>query len=262
MMLLSNQAFFLPNSPTHAVLLLHGLGGGPYELQMLGEHLHAQGLSVSAIHYPGHDKPQRRMPASTWPQWYEHAEQELMALRRRFAHVDVIGFSTGCLIALHLAARHPIDRIALLSPFLAIKREWYFLLPPELYLKGFVRFLGEVPRRSPPLKDRTLCAEMERVAYFKTFNLDATRSALDLIAIVRAELHEIKAPTLILQSRRDSVVSPAGAAALATGLTAAPVELVWYEKSDHALALDGEREHVFARVAAFISHPKRQEQSP
>ena len=62
---LDNTPFYLPGDERlgrHACLLMHGLGGGVYEMKLLGYHLHAQGFSVKGVNYPGHDKPAVRMP--------------------------------------------------------------------------------------------------------------------------------------------------------------------------------------------------------
>jgi esterase/lipase len=68
--MLSNNPFLLENSQDHACLLLHGLGGGVYELELLGQYLYQQGLTVQTINYPGHDHPALEMPTSRWEEWY------------------------------------------------------------------------------------------------------------------------------------------------------------------------------------------------
>jgi carboxylesterase len=64
--MLKNEPFLLEADDEQVCLLLHGLGGGAYEMQLLDEYLHRKGLSVQTINYPGHDHPAPRMPASTW----------------------------------------------------------------------------------------------------------------------------------------------------------------------------------------------------
>ena len=46
-------------------LVLHGLGGGPYELAPLVADLEAAGLQVSAPVLPGHEGPGPMMPGSS-----------------------------------------------------------------------------------------------------------------------------------------------------------------------------------------------------
>ncbi|CAA9590159.1 hypothetical protein AVDCRST_MAG81-5158 [uncultured Synechococcales cyanobacterium] len=251
--MLRNQPFFL-NGGEQACLLLHGLGSGVYEMQLLGQYLHQQGLTVQAIHYPGHDQPVSKMPASTWPQWYGHVLETYQALAKDYTSVAVIGFSTGCLLSLHLAAAHPVEKLVLLCPYLALRREWYYPLPVEAYLFSLGWLIQEVPRLRLPIQDPVMRAAAEKVEFFRTFNLAAVRSAIELIDRVKDEITRVSAPTLIIQARKDTIVDPAGAEWLRQNLTSS-VELSWLEHSDHIIPLDLERQQVFTQVGRFLRSP-------
>ncbi|BAC89950.1 gll2009 [Gloeobacter violaceus PCC 7421] len=250
--MLENKPFFLKASAERVCLLLHGLGGGPYEMQPLAESLYAQGLSVLAVAYPGHDKPARRMPASTWPEWYGHIEATYRKLAGAFASISVVGFSTGCPLALHLAAHWPVAKLVLISPFVSVRHRWFYLLPPEAYLYSVGRLLPQVPRRRLPVRDRAMREAAEQAAYYRTFNLCAVRSALALVGTVKAELSLVRSPLLILQSRRDSVVAPSGAEYIYRRVRSRVRQLHWFDKSDHILPLDLERKEVYERVGRFL----------
>jgi carboxylesterase len=249
---LKNEPFILEASRQEVCLLLHGLGGGAYEMQLLGEYLHSKGLSVQAINYPGHDRPSAKMPASTWQDWYGHIRNTYESLSSRYGQVNVIGFSTGCPLALHLATEFSIKKLVLLSPFFAIRREWFYLLPPEAYLYSLGRLIDDVPRRHPPIRDQQVRRHAEQAAYFRTFNLPSVRSAFELIDQVKVRLPEICVPTLIIQSPRDSVVDPSGATFLYDHLGSQTKKLHWLKDSDHAIALDSEREEVFQHTFDFL----------
>lgn len=241
--------------PPRACLVLHGLGGGPYEAGPLIRALEATGLeAVEAPLYPGHEGPGPHMPRSTWPEWFGVVRSAFDRLEREHGRVAVAGFSTGGTLALHLAAGRSVDRMALLAPFLAVRHRWYYGFRPEHYLGTLGRVVRRVPRRRSAVSDRRLRAEVERMIPFRTFSLDAARSAVELIALVRAEAAGIIAPTLIVQSRLDSVVDPAGARWLFDhlGTPEADRELAWLDRSDHLLAHDVEREAVIGRVLAFL----------
>ncbi|HEY9846218.1 MAG TPA: alpha/beta hydrolase, partial [Candidatus Caenarcaniphilales bacterium] len=115
-------------------------------MQLLGQYLHQQGFTIQAIHYPGHDQPVPRMPASTWQQWYNHVLEAYQNLAQEYASVSVIGFSTGCLLSLHLAAAYRLEKLILLCPFLALKRQWYWLLPLEAYVFSIGWLIDDIPR--------------------------------------------------------------------------------------------------------------------
>lgn len=246
---LENRPFLLPGSSRRAALLIHGLGGGPHEVQRLGEALAARGVTAQGLRLPGHE-PGDGMPASTWSEWYAATSSAFDELSRRFERVDLVGFSTGCLVALHLAAQTRLSgRLVLLAPFVRVFRPALLPVTPEALLRA-LPFVKAVPRRRPPLADRQARREVERCAGFRTFSLEATRSALALIDLVLGELEAVRAPALILQGRRDTVVDPSGAALLHARLPGS--RLAWLERSDHLLALDVEAAQVIGQASSFL----------
>lgn len=163
------------------------VGGGVYELQWLAERLLAAGLTVQGFNYPGHERPAPRMPPSRWTDWYGRVLEHYLALRQEYPRVSLVGFSTGCLLALHLAFAHPVHKLVLLAPFFAIRHHWYYLFRPEQYLNSLGWLLEDVPRFRLPIRDGDVRALAEKVAYFHSFHLTAVRSALELIERVRGK---------------------------------------------------------------------------
>ncbi len=250
---LINVPFFYGHESLRlACLLLHGLGGGAYELQLLGAALYEQGLTVQAILYPGHDRPARHMPPSTWLQWYGAALKAFQELSDNFESVAVIGFSTGATLALHLAYGQPVARLVLLSPFLRIYRPWFAPLPAEPLVRAIAPWIPYLPRRALPIGDAQMRQQAEAAAFFKSFNLQAVASALELIAQVEQELPAIRCPTLIMQGRQDDTVDPEGARQIYEQLGSPQKELHWLEHSGHLLPLDRERQAVITKVANFL----------
>lgn len=222
-------------------------------MQLLGEYLHQQGFAVQGINYPGHDLPAAKMPASQWRQWYGHIEETYHQLVQKYDNVSTIGFSTGCPLALYLAANKPTTNLVLLSPFVAIRREWYYLLPLEAYLFSIGYLISDVPRiLGLPIMDKIMLEAAREAAFFQTFNLAAVRSAIDLISQVKPLLPKIQEPTLIIQSPKDRVVDPEGARFIYQQLGSKRKKLYWLKHSDHVISLDVEREEVFAQIKDFL----------
>jgi carboxylesterase len=261
--MLSNEPFLLEGSRDEACLLLHGLGGGSFEMQLLGEALHRQGYTVQTINYPGHDRPAAIMPASRWEEWYAHVEEAWHDLRRRYARISVVGFSTGSLLGLHLAAQHPVHHLIALSPFLAVRHQWYYVLRPERFLFSIGHLVPFVPKLPAPLKDPEMRRHAANASYFRTFSLSSARSAVALIREVKSELSRVHCPILIIQSPHDRVVDPEGAEYLYREIGARIKKMHWLRRSDHIITLDVEREEVFARIGEFLEagHPVQAEAS-
>lgn len=250
--MLSNEPFLLEGQGGHACLLLHGLGGGSFEMQLLGEHLHRLGFTVQTVNYPGHDRRTAIMPASRWEEWYAHVEEAYHALRIRSTSITVIGFSTGSLLGLHLAAQHPVDRLVALSPFLAVRHQWYYVLRPESYLFSIGHLVPFVPKFAAPLKDADMRRHVANASYFRTFSLSSARSAVSLIREVKNELRHVHCPILIIQSPHDRVVDPNGAVYLYREIGARIKKMHWLRESDHIITLDSEREEVFEHIGQFL----------
>lgn len=221
-------------------------------MQTLGERLHQQGLTVQGILYPGHDRP-GNMPRSRWQDWYAYSVETYKTLAQTYEQVSLIGFSTGCPLGLNLAAEYPVHRLVMLAPYFRLRSRWYYGLPLEAYVQTLGRLIPDVPRRGLPIFDPIMQRQAVDAAFFQTFNMASVRSAMELIEQVKPKLPTIQNPTLIIQSRLDRVVDPAGASYLYDRLGASEKRLLWLEKSDHIITLDRERETVYQAVGEFMA---------
>jgi carboxylesterase len=246
----------MTHSEPSSCLVLHGLGGGPYELAPLIAALDEDGLRVSAPVLPGHDSAGPVMPASSWRDWAAKAESAFDELAADGRPVVVIGFSTGATLALRLASRRPVARLVLLAPFLAIRFTGLVPLRPPSYLSHFAKFIPDLPRRPAAVRDHRMREWASGRDRFRTFNLQATLSALELIDEVKLLVPQVTTPALIIQGELDTVVEPAGATWLAEQLGSVETTLESLPHSDHLVALDRERDRVIALTKAFVRSGK------
>ena len=87
---------------------------------------------------------------------------------------------------------------------------------------------------------------------YRTFNLHAALSALELIDEVKPLVAATTTPTLIIQGRLDTVVEPANATWLYQNLGASEKALISLPQSDHLVALDRERDRVIQATLEFL----------
>lgn len=100
-----------------ACLLVHGLGGTPFEMRPLVPALEALGYSCCLPLLPGHGTSMEDFATTGYTEWLDCVLHEYDALDEAFDAVAVIGFSLGGALALHLASlRHPAAVVALAPP--------------------------------------------------------------------------------------------------------------------------------------------------
>ena len=106
------------NGGRTGVLLIHGLCGSPTEMRFVANGLAREGYTVLCPELAGHGGSADDLKASTWQDWLASAEAGLDQLSKTCDKVIVGGLSTGALLALMLAAKHPgkVSGLALYSP--------------------------------------------------------------------------------------------------------------------------------------------------
>jgi carboxylesterase len=232
-------------------LLLHGLGGCPHEVSLVGQFLSENGYNVVAPRYPGHGATGRVMSNYGWQDWYYIAEKEYLELTKKYDEVYVLGFSTGGTLTLKLAEKYDIKKIVLLSPFIYIAYKWYYILRPEIYLTTVGSFINDWPANLTlvHINDPVARANYIRGDYF---SFKATRSALDLINDTKKDLHKIKSKTLIIHSKGDETTDYTGSEYLYKNIGSIDKTFITLKKSNHIIGLDLEKRKVFREIKTFL----------
>jgi carboxylesterase len=242
-----SQPFFFEGTKEEAVLLVHGFTGTPAQMRPLADVLKSEGFAVSGILLPGHGENLRAMERSTWPQWLGAADDALKDLLSRYPKVDVIGFSMGGLIALNLASRFPVNRVATLSAPIHLQT---MIAPLTPFLSLF--------RRYQPWDPEPKMAGEVREPYTEGYPGFPVRCAGQLDRLRRSTLKrlgDVKAPILIAQSCMDSTVDLESPYAIYDHVASVYRELLLLERSRHNAMLGPEREHLFADVVRFLELP-------
>lgn len=234
------EPFLLPGGD-HGVLLIHGFTGSPSEMRLLGDQLNSLGYTVLAPRLCGHGTSVREMRQTSWPHWYSAVEDGYHLLHGICRHVAVVGLSMGGLMTLKLAAEYPVDRLVALSTPIYIADRRLHLLPAY---RLFQRYVTKQRKRYDVDPIYTVC-------YDRT-PLDSLASMLELIKHVEVLLPVVRAPALVIQSRREHTVRPESARLIYNRLGSIDKKLVWLEKSGHVVTLDKERDQVFQYIADFL----------
>lgn len=224
-------------------LLIHGYAGTPHDVQPVLDRLQELDLPVSAPLLAGHGGTRREMRASSWRDWIQSAEEAFVELCRQCDPVHLVGFSMGSLIAIDLAVRYPVGKMALLSPAV------YSVNAPEI-VRGMADTLKspfDKRVRALPLKvymKRTIHSSFRSFAQF-----------FQLVEHVRPKFVDVHVPTLIIQGERDDVVKPKGAIHLYHQIGSAEKKLVLLPRSRHLICHDCEVTDMMREIETFFGLP-------
>ena len=95
-----------------AVLLIHGFMASPAELHDFGQRLHGLGYKVMGVRLKGHGTSPWDLRDRNWQDWADSVQTGFNILSALSPRIHVIGFSTGGLLALMQAIRHPQPALA------------------------------------------------------------------------------------------------------------------------------------------------------
>ncbi len=246
------------------VLLVHGLCGTPTEMRYIANGLTRAGYDVVCPTLAGHCATHADLTATTWQDWFASAEAALLDLAARCDRVIVGGLSTGAVLSLMLAARHP-DKVAgltLYSPTLWLNGRqvpWYaglFRLVRFRALAALFHFPAPLDFGIKDERLRTFIKSAVAAPGVPALPIATPGIAVlerqRLVEAVLPEISRICAPVLMLHPREDDYADLSNASYLQKNL-AGPADLVVLDDCYHLITVDRQRGVVLDRTLAFLS---------
>ena len=237
----------------YGVLIIHGLTANPDTVRTLEPPIKALGVPYRMPVLRGHgtDSPEA-LRGVTWHEWLSDGESALKDLLTESEKVIVIGHSLGGLVTLMLAADNveKIDSIVLIAAAIQPASP----LAPGKPLGFLAPVVGKLLKKwdfPPVYADPTLAQGNPNYLWAP---MDAVLSFLDFAGVVRKRLPDVKTPTLILQSHNDSLVASVSANIIHDEISTKPEQkkIVWFEKTEHEMFLDCEREAVVEVITKYV----------
>lgn len=228
-------------------LLVHGIAGSPAQMRYLADNLAAAGLKARGLLLPGHGASPEDLDGVLWQDWYEHLHGEYLALKQEHDEVCLIGFSIGAALCAHYAAHNRIDRLVLLNVPLCPLNGKY---PTGLMLRVYGTFFRTVKGRA----ERLIGADGEPFSFVYDWVPTAILHTMsELIDIVRDNLHRIRAPVLIIQSKSDKVSGGMSGPLVFDGVSSSEKRLVMFDETGHSIMVGPNEKAVSEEVIGFLN---------
>lgn len=261
------QVDYLLKGGRNGVLLIHGLTGTPAEMRFVAKGLNRRGYTVYAMQLAGHCGSTDDLLSTGWRDWAASVREAAANLGAQVDRLFVGGLSMGALLALNYALEQPesVNGLALYGTTFRYDGWAVPAIGKLSFLLPWVVPLGIGRRRSfvevfpYGLRDE----RMRNRIVGAMFGDDSSAAGLPgnpwpslaelyrLARHVRAGLHQIHAPALVVHATEDDVASLRNAHVLMNGL-AGPTQLLELPESYHMVTLDGERERVIEGTANFF----------
>jgi len=225
-------------------LLIHGLTSSPSEMRLLGEYLNGHGFAVHVPLLPGHGTRPEHLNDTSWPEWYQAAEDAARGLLEPGIPLVVIGLSMGGLLSLQLAARmEGLAGAVCINPPLVLrdwKSKWARLI--KVFRHYIPKFIGD--------EDRLMEAR-GRFAYDR-IPLKAFLSLQSLVKDTVKRLENIRVPILAVQGEKDEMVDPRSYRILERGVPPGMLHRLVLRNSPHVATMGDELEQLGAEIVKFI----------
>jgi len=226
------------------VLVLHGFTGNPSSMRSIAQRAAEAGYSVELPRLPGHGTRVEDMIKTTWADWSTTAVEVFDELAARCERVAVVGLSMGGGLAAHVAEVRPsVVGCVFINPLVKS--------PGTEMLEGIQLMLDEGTETFHSIGS-DIKREGAAESSYPATPLAAVLSLFAGVAAVHENLGLITAPSLLLSSREDHVVTSDNGDDL-EAMVSGPVERVWLEDSYHVATMDNDQELVESLTLDFLA---------
>jgi len=242
-----------------ACLLVHGWLGSRIDFNDLGRRLHERDVTVRYMLLPGHGTTPRDLAEQQREDFVQAVRREYQALRDRYSDVTLVGFSLGAALAAIVTSERSglpgePDRLVLAAPYFDITYKFYYVLPPDVWNSLLSPFISYVIKRSSFVRVNREEAK-DKIFSYKVIPTAAVTVLSDVGSVVRdpALLKKITCPVILLHSTGDMAACPDAAEEAFSLLGSGSKEFVSFERSNHHLFWDFDREKVMEKIVDFVA---------
>jgi len=209
-------------------IIIHGFGGTTKDVAHLEDFMSAQGMPVHVPLLAGHGGRKKELAASTPAEWIESVRVEIIKFLGSYDKVNLLGFSMGSFIAIHLGAEFGAEKI---GNIVLINTPIHFWNTKVIAKDLAAREKGSLTNYVNKAVSKGIKSGMDFLAM-----LSNTKKILS-----NADLMRKMPATLIVQSANDETVRPKSAEYIKRKIGDA-AQIKYYESVSH---------HIFTKNPDF-----------
>ncbi len=215
-------------------LIIHGFGGGRFEIEPLRSFLNNQGYETYCPLLAGHERGRRELAHTGYHNWIDSAQEGYDILKSKCSKVIIIGFSMGGLIGVNLLKNNEAAGLVTLSTPVWF---WDFkIIAGNIFndirkgrkasIKRYVRSVVRIPL--------TACLNFHR-----------------LLRKTKPMFKEVNVPCLIVQGKRDDTARWQSADYIHGHIKSEKKELKYFDDAPHLICCYESSQKVFNHVLRF-----------
>jgi len=216
-------------------LVIHGFGGGIYEIEALADYLTDKDYLVVCPKLKGHTGNGRDMKGATYEDWIKSAEESLLILKEKTDSIAIIGFSMGGLIAVNLACKYDVKVLVTINTPI-----FYWNIPKVLF-----NLMDDVKNKRLNNVNRYLNAK-------KSSPLISMINFLLMLNKTKPKLKEINCPFLINQALDDDTVKVRSVDYIYNNISSESKKIKYYENGGHLILTNNAAQKVSADIEEFL----------
>lgn len=226
----------MKNNKKLTCLIIHGFGGGTYEIKPLDDYLSDKGYITSCPKLKGHTVIGKDMKSASYKDWIASAEEELVILMKKTDNIAIIGFSMGGLIAANLASKYDIKAIVTINTPIYC---WNLK-------RVFLNIWGDI-------KNKNLHNTKRYIKAKKASPIVSMINFLLLLNSTKPKLPDIKCPFLVLQTKDDDTVRLKSSYYIYENIKSKDKTLKLYDQGGHLVLIGQNNGDVFRDIEEFLN---------
>jgi carboxylesterase len=232
-----------------ALLLIHGFGGSPIDLQPLEERLKKENIAFYSLLLKGHGTSVLDLSKTQALDWILQVHGAFDRLISEYGTVSVVGFSMGGALALELASQYSVEKVVLINPFFRATRKWFYFGSPDSWARLLAPFVPFI--RKPKIGQINSQKGLKQYFAYRYFSIRAVRQLQEIAQRGAISAINVKAPVLFLISPKDNVADSTVTKEIFDSISA-PKRIVFYPNSNHILLYEEDDKRAIQEILLFL----------